>query len=81
MKGGPFGPAITTGGAAFAALGSLLANRVPPSLRSAAFWPMGCRHRCARRPSVPMSTVPMRRTGLTHTHADRQCALVEGGRC
>ncbi|KAE8980223.1 hypothetical protein PR003_g31847 [Phytophthora rubi] len=39
MKGGTFGPAITTGGAAgaaFAALGSLLANRVPPSLRSAA---------------------------------------------
>ncbi|KAE8962106.1 hypothetical protein PR003_g26223 [Phytophthora rubi] len=56
MKGGPFGPAITTGGAAFgggsrlrcarqligqsgaavAALGSFLANGVPPSLRSAA---------------------------------------------
>ncbi|KAE9271539.1 hypothetical protein PF008_g30324 [Phytophthora fragariae] len=27
MKGGPFGPAISTGGAAFAALGSLLANK------------------------------------------------------
>ncbi|KAE8959591.1 hypothetical protein PR003_g32180 [Phytophthora rubi] len=36
MKGGPFGPAITTGGATFAALGSFLANGVPPSLRSAA---------------------------------------------
>ncbi|KAE8891051.1 hypothetical protein PF005_g28087 [Phytophthora fragariae] len=36
MKRGPFGPAITTGGAAFAALGSFLANGVPPSLRSAA---------------------------------------------
>ncbi|KAE8966974.1 hypothetical protein PR002_g28206 [Phytophthora rubi] len=36
MKGGPCGPAITTGGAAFAALGSILANGEPPSLRSAA---------------------------------------------
>ncbi|KAE9047782.1 hypothetical protein PR003_g1490 [Phytophthora rubi] len=31
MKGGPCGPAITTGGAAFAALGSFLANGGPPS--------------------------------------------------
>ncbi|KAE8878454.1 hypothetical protein PF005_g30764 [Phytophthora fragariae] len=31
MKGGPFGPAISTGGAAFAALGSFLANGGPPS--------------------------------------------------
>ncbi|KAE9045516.1 hypothetical protein PR003_g23038 [Phytophthora rubi] len=45
MKGGPFGPSITTGGAAFVALGGLLANGVPPSLRSAA------RHPC---PNVPM---------------------------
>ncbi|KAE8998339.1 hypothetical protein PR001_g19354 [Phytophthora rubi] len=51
MKGGPFGPAITTGGAAFAALGSFLANGVPPSLRSAARWS-----------SVPMSNGQ----GVTH---------------
>ncbi|KAE9306342.1 hypothetical protein PF008_g21493 [Phytophthora fragariae] len=36
MKGGPCGPAITTGGAAFAALGSFLANGEPPSPHSAA---------------------------------------------
>ncbi|KAE8882317.1 hypothetical protein PF005_g1029 [Phytophthora fragariae] len=32
MKGGPFRPAISTGGAAFAALGSFLANGGPPSV-------------------------------------------------
>ncbi|KAE8907661.1 hypothetical protein PF005_g25029 [Phytophthora fragariae] len=31
MTGGPCGPAISTGGAAFAALGSFLANGGPPS--------------------------------------------------
>ncbi|KAE8984045.1 hypothetical protein PR003_g23876 [Phytophthora rubi] len=31
MKGGPCGPAIQTGGAAFAALGSFLAHGGPPS--------------------------------------------------
>ncbi|KAE8913847.1 hypothetical protein PF005_g21350 [Phytophthora fragariae] len=36
MKGGPCGPAITTGRAAFAALGSFLANGEPPSPHSAA---------------------------------------------
>ncbi|KAE9015874.1 hypothetical protein PR002_g13815 [Phytophthora rubi] len=64
MKGGPFGPAISTGGtasaagAAFAALGSILANREPPSLRSA----VQCTHATHR---------------LTHTQTDLMVTRVD----